>query len=172
MTDATKREEPPEKSGLDGHRLSEFIYGTVTGLVAVAGIDASSGASWLGAASIILVGAAAIWVAHAYSTLFGHRIAEGRRAKVRDLGKALTDSWPIVTAGALLAVPLLPAAIGLWSVDVALLVSSLLGVLVLALVGVAAGVVTHETWPRRLLLAALSAGLGLAVVFVELAVHH
>jgi hypothetical protein len=156
----------------DGHRLSEFIYGTVTGMVAVVGIDASHDVFWLGAALIIVVGAAAIWVAHAYSILLGRRIAEGRRLHAGDLFAALRGSWPIVSAGAILSVPLLFTPLVLWSVNSALWVSSGLGVLILALVGVLAGVVTRETWGRRLILAALSTGLGLGIVAVEFAVHH
>lgn len=157
---------------LDGHRLSEFIYGTVTGMVAVAGVDAGHGATWIGAASIIITGSAAIWIAHAYSRLLGRCIAEGRRAEWRDLWTALRDSWPIVIAGAVLAVPLLPVSVGLWSLETALIGSGVLGVLVLALIGVMAGAVTKETWPRRIWLAVLSAGLGMAVVAVELLAHH
>jgi hypothetical protein len=141
-------------------------------MVAVAGINGSHEASWLGAASLIVTGAVAIWVAHAYSLLISKRVVAGHRLDAHDLGETLAGSWPIVSAGVLLAIPLLPVAVGLWSLDVALWASSLTGVLILALVGIRAGVVTKETWPRRVLLAALSAGLGLAVVAVEFAVHH
>jgi len=168
----------PTRSGavaaprVDGRRASEFIYGTVTGMVAVVGIDAGHGASWLGAVAIIVVGAAAIWIAHAYSTLLGRRIADGRRLEARDLGEALAGSWPIVVVGMVLAVPLIATALGVWSLDTALWASSFVGVLILALVGVLAGVVTRETWPRRVFLAVASAGLGFIVVAVEVAVHH
>ena len=156
----------------DGHRISEFIYGTVTGLVAVAGIDGGQGMPWWSAASIIIVGAVAIWFAHAYSTLFARRIAEGHRLNARVAGRALWGSWPIVVAGAILALPLIPAALGFWSLKTALWASSLVGLLVLALVGFLAGVVTQETWPHRILLALLSLGVGFVVVAVELAIHH
>jgi hypothetical protein len=156
----------------DGHRISEFIYGIVTGLVAVAGIDAGAGISWWGAASIILVGAVAIWLAHAYSTLFARRIAQGHRLNSHVVGTALWGSWPIVVAGSILAVPLIPAAFGFLSIKTALWTSSLVGLALLALVGIFAGVVTKETWPHRVLLAAMSLGLGFMVVVVELAVHH
>lgn len=46
------------------------------------------------------------------------------------------------------------------------------GCLDLALAGILAGAITQETWPRRLLLAVLSAGLGVAMVVIELLVHH
>ena len=62
------------------------------------------------------------------------------------------------------------AALGLYSVDAALLASSALGIAVLALVGFFAE--RNETWPRRVMDAVLSAGLGVGVVAVELLVHH
>ncbi|MEZ4769097.1 MAG: hypothetical protein R2844_11825 [Caldilineales bacterium] len=157
---------------IDGHRLSEFIYGTVMGMVAIAGMSTEHQMSWLEAAAIIVVGAAAIWVAHAYSQVLSRRIAGGQHLQAHDLAETLRGSWPIVTAGLLLILPLLPAAVGLWSVDTGLGLSSALGVVILGVIGVTAGTVTHETWPRRILLAAFTAGLGLVIVAVEFAVHH
>jgi len=172
MVVGTNRNGAVSASRIDGHRLSEFIYGTVTGMVAVAGIDANPQLSWLSAASIIVVGAAAIWGAHAYSILLGRLVAEGRRLKARELLTVLEGSWPIVTAGAVLAAPLLLTAVGLVSLDAALRACSALGVLVLGVVGYLAGVATRETWPRRLVLGGLSAALGLGVVAVEFVVHR
>ncbi len=164
--------EPASRKPLDGHRLSEFIYGLVTGMVAVVGIDAGQTASWWNAALVVLAGAVAIWIAHGYSTLMSRRITTGKRAEGRDLAKALGDSWPVVSAGFVLALPILGAGLGLYQLETALIASSLVGVIFLALIGVAAGVVTRESWPRRILLVLLSSGLGIGVVLVELAVHH
>lgn len=87
-------------------------------------------------------------------------------------GVTLAGSWHIVSAGALLALPMLPVALHLWPLGFALGVSGLVGVAILALAGIVAGIITQETWPRRVLLAVLSAGLGLAIVSIELLVHH
>ena len=160
-----------ERKLLDAHRLSEFVYGTITGMVAINGIDPSH-SSWAEAAAIIIVGAAAIWIAHAYSILLGQRIGSGRRLAGRDFGYALWGSWPIVMAGVMLAFPTLLAAASIWTLTSALRLSGLLGVVILAFVGIIAGAVTRETWTRRLLLAVLSPGLGLVVLGFELAVHH
>jgi hypothetical protein len=157
---------------VDGHRLSEFIYGTVTGMVAVTGISGGREAGWWEAAAIVLVGAIAVWLAHAYSVLIAERVATGHRLGARALRDALRGTLPIVSSGALLAIPILPSAAGMYSVTAALTISSTLGVVVLAFIGLLAGSVTRETWPRRLLLAFLSAGLGLVIVAVELAVRH
>ena len=78
----------------------------------------------------------------------------------------------MVTAGLTLAAPLLGVPLGLYALDRALLVSSGLGVLILALMGVAAGVVAHASRVQRIGLIVLSCGLGLLVVAVGLAVHN
>jgi hypothetical protein len=156
---------------LDAHRLSEFIYGTVTGLVAVAGIDAGSVMEWWKAALVVVSGAVAIWLAHAYASLLGRQIAGGGQPSARALGEALESSWPVVTAGLTLAAPLLGVPLGLYALDRALLISSGFGILILALMGAATGVAAHASRMQRIALIALSCGLGLVVVAVGLAVH-
>lgn len=44
----------------DGHKLSEFIYGTVTGMVAITSMGGSHEMNWLSAAAIVVFGAIAI----------------------------------------------------------------------------------------------------------------
>jgi hypothetical protein len=141
-------------------------------MVAIAGLGTAHEMSWLGAASIILVGALAIWLAHSYSVLLSTRVVSGKLLDRHLIGETLSHSWAIVSAGILIAIPLLPVGIGLWSLEVALGIANGLGIAVLALVGLIAGIVTKEPWPRRILLAALSAGLGIAIVAIEYAVHH
>lgn len=161
------------RAATDGHRLSEFIYGTVTGMVAVAGLSGGSqDAMWWQAGAIIVVGAAAVWVAHAYSQLIGRRMATGHPLTSRDLGQTLRGAWPIVSAGLLLTMPLLLAGIGVCPVGTALRISSVLGVVILALVGWFAGVPNQDSWSRRLVLSAMAAGLGLCVVAAEILVHR
>jgi hypothetical protein len=155
---------------LDGEGVAEFIYGTVTAMVAVGGIQAGHDVTWLGAVEIIALGAVAIWIAHAYSELVAHRVSVARRLRAHDLLSVLGTSWPIVFAGVLLAVPLLGPALGWYSVDAALSASHGIGIAVLAFVGLFAE--RSESWARRVMLAMLSAGLGLAVVAVKLVIHH
>jgi hypothetical protein len=162
----------PKRKRLDGHRLSEFIYGTVTGMVAIVGIDSGGDVGWLEAALIVVTGATAIWIAHSYASLLSRRITAGRSGGLRDMAEALSGSWPIVTAGLFLAAPLFGVGLGIYGVGSALLASSALGVLILAMLGFVAGGVAQEGWRRRLLHVVFSCGLGVAVILVELAVHH
>jgi hypothetical protein len=156
--------------GVDTHRLTEFIYGTVTGIVALAGVGHERPTpAWWQAAAIAIVGAGAVWLAHAYSIFLAQRLTDEHALNPRDLGQGLRASWPLVAAGILLSVPLLFAGLRLCSMSTALGISRGLGITVLAVLGWCAAV---GAWPRRLLLAVLSAGLGLAVVAVELAVHR
>jgi hypothetical protein len=156
--------------GVDPHRLTEFIYGTVTGIVALAGVGHETPTpAWWQAAAIVIVGAAALWLAHAYSMFLAQRLTDEYPLKPRDLGQGLRASWPLVGAGILLSLPLLFAGLRLCSMSTALAISRGLGIAVLAVLGWTAAM---GVWHRRLLLAALSAGLGLGVVAVELAVHR
>ena len=157
---------------LDAHRLSEYIYGTVSGLVAVAGVDAGSVAEWWKAVLVVVSGAVAIWLAHAYAMLISRQIAVGGQPSAHALREALESSWPVVTAGLTLAAPLFGVPLGLYGLDRALLVSSALGVLILALMGVAAGAAARASRIQRLALIVLSCGLGVLVVAVGLAVHN
>lgn len=157
---------------VDGHRLAEFVYGTVTGLVAVTGLGAHPEGGWASAAGIVVAGAIAIWLAHGYSIMLSKRLTRGRRLSSQEIGHVFGGSWPIVIAGIVLAVPMLLSGLGLWALDTAVSVSGWLAVAILALVGLLAGAIAHETWPRRLLIAGTYAGLGLLVVAVEFVVHH
>ena len=156
----------------DGHKLSEFVYGTVAGMVAISGLDGGHGASWLQTGAIILFGSAAIWLAHSYALLVGHRIASAQQVTGRDLANFLSGSWPIVVAGFVLCLPLPGTALGIWSLSTALRISGFLGLAMLALVGILSGIASKETWPRRLFLAFVSTALGLFVLIVELLAHH
>ena len=157
---------------LNAHKLSEFIYGTVTAMVAVAGISEGHDTSWSDAMLIVVAGAFAIWLAHAYATLMGRRAASGKRSDRADLWRALTDSWPIVTAGVMVSLPLVLAGIGVLDLDAALWACSLVGLVILALVGILAGKMSQETWPYRVFMALLSAGLGFLIVAIEYLVRH
>lgn len=157
---------------IDGHRLTEFIYGTVTAFVAVAGIDIEHLPSWYTAALMVITGGVAIWLAHAYATLMSNRITSGKRIKGRDIAEALYSSWPIVTAAILVALPFIGAPLSLYTMNTAVWLANIVGVLILLLVGIAAGSIAQESWSRRVLLAIISVGLGLLIVTIKLAIPH
>lgn len=156
----------------DGHLLSEFIYGVVTGMIALEGLGNGEGKTPLGAIAVVVAGALVIWLAHAYSISIARRVAVAHRLAGRDVWEVLAGSWPIVGAGFILSIPMFLALLGVIKLSLALDAASLIGVAPLALVGALAGAVTNETVGRRILLAALSAGLGIVVVLVEFLVRR
>jgi hypothetical protein len=162
----------PSGRVIDAHRLAEFVYGTVTGLVAIAGIGGHPESGWLGTTVAVVTGATAIWLAHGYSILLSKRVTLGRRLTGGDIAHVFSGSWPIVTAGFVLALPILASGLGLWDLEMGITLSGYVGIGVLALVGLLAGAIANETWSRRLLLAAISGSFGFAVVAIEYVVHH
>jgi hypothetical protein len=158
---------------IDSDRLSGFIYGITTGLVALgaAGSREADG-TWWEVATGVLLGVAALWVAHGYCELLSHNAVTGRRLKLHELRAVLSSSWAILLAGVLLSAPLLLAGLGIVSVGTATDVSRALGVTALGVIGYHAERTGKHHWSRRLLLAGLSAGLGLAVVGAELLLDH
>ena len=107
-----------------------------------------------------------------YCELLSHGVVAGRRLELHELRAVLSSSWPILMAGLSLSAPLLPAGLGIVSVGTAANVSRALGVTVLGLIGFFAERTGKHHWGRRLLLAGLSAVLGLVVVGAELLVHN
>lgn len=174
MNDSRLAESPDEARLLriDASRLSEFVYGTVTGMVAVAGLSGGHEVEWTGAVGIVVMGAVAIWLAHAYSKVVTLRVTTQHRVAGEEIRDVLLESWPIVIAGVLLSIPFLATGAGLWTMDTALVLSSAIGVALLGVIGSIAGRISHERPVRRLVIAAVYVALGLFVVLVEYIVHH
>lgn len=156
---------------LDPHRLTEFIYGTVTAMVAVAGIDVVDGFEWHEAAATVIGGSVAIWIAHAYAGMMGHRVSSGSRLGLRALAHALRSTWPVAAAGVIVALPLAGAGLGLYDIPRALTACQGVSIAILACVGWAAGRASRANWAHQALLIALSCGLGLLVVALKNVLH-
>lgn len=157
---------------INRRRVSEFIYGIITAMVVIASLVQERQEAWWDAFLIIVAGAAAIWIAHSYAEVVGNRITAKRRLTWLDIGEALSESWPIVTSGFIVAAPLLLAGVGIITVSVSLTLCNILGIAILAVAGYLAGWLSNETFWYRMLLAAESAAIGAAVVAVEYIVHH
>lgn len=156
----------------DRHSLSEFAYGVITAMVVIAALVQEREDTWWQAFLIIVAGSAAVWIAHSYAEILGERLALRRRLVGRDFAEAMRRSWPIVSSGAIVALPTLLPAIGLTSVETSLTLSNLVGIAILAVGGYVAGMFTNERQTYRILLAAASAGVGVVVVAIEYIVHH
>jgi len=172
MSTVHDQDKATHHSAIDTERLSEFIYGTITALIAVAATIGDAGVSWGAAAAVIVVGAAVVWLAHGYSKAIAARATTHQHLSGHDIGGILYVSWPIVIAGVVVAAPLLLSAIGLIEVTAALRISNVVGILTLALVGWRAGVASGDNLLHRLWLAMVSIALGLMVVALEFLLHH
>ena len=151
--------------------ISELVYGTLAVLIAIAGLEVAGGASPTGAGAIILVGALATWVAHAYATSLGHRAALGRQASAGQIHLALRHHWTIVLAAIPSVILLGGASLGFWSSGAAMGISNAAGIAVLAGAGWMAARVAGVNLSGKVSSTILTASIGLGIVAVERLLH-
>ena len=129
---------------------SELVYGTITVLIAMAGVEIAGNGDATRAGAIVLVGSVATWLAHAYSAVLGRRAILGRQASMAEIGGALRKAWPIMIAAIPSIVAIFGAQLGWWPYPAALLFSNGAGIAVLAGAGWMAGRAAHETLPATI----------------------
>jgi hypothetical protein len=158
------------------HRATEFVYGTIAVLIVIAGIDISgidiSGTRSAAAPAIILVAAIATWLAHAYAETLGLQLTTGRSTRPADIGRALRGAFPIVVAALPATAVTLGSVLGFWTMRTSVLVANILALLVLAAAGWFAARGTGDTRIESFVSAVVSTSIGLAIVAMELLVHH
>lgn len=169
----TSAEAGAEQEAYRTKRVSEFVYGVISAMIAIAGlIESSYSESGLSAAVAVIAGAAAIWLAHSYSDWLGEHVrAKGKHGFVGVL-RSLRASWPIVLAGFLLATPVALSETGAWSVSVGLTLGNVIGMVMLFMLGLAAARLAQLDAARTAAMTLLTVAIGGAVIAVEQAVHH
>ena len=151
--------------------FADYIYGTISTLVAVAGLTFETHPEALTTAGIIVVGAVAIWFAHTLSRVVVKPSWQDLTVTWSDVRGELESSWPIVSAAIPAVLIFAIAGLGVWSVPVAFVLTDVVGVLALAVVGVGtAGSRQHSSLRRVLYVAALVA-VGATIVILESLVH-
>jgi hypothetical protein len=168
-SDARRREEPAPSRSVDW--LADYVYGTMSTLVAIAGLTFETHPEALTTAGVVVVGALAIWLAHALSRLVTTRAWNQlvlRRSDVRD---QLLGSWSILAAAIPATVIFTLAGLDLWTVKTAFTVAEVVGVLALAVVGI--GTVGGKERPlgRRVLYVVGLVAVGVMIVLLESVVH-
>lgn len=160
-------------------RAQAFIYGTITTLVAMAGLELVGEPTVGAVAAIVVAGAVATWLAHSYATLIGRGlIAPGAtagsnaRTVVGRFASAMHASAPILYAAIPALVAFALAALGVWSLTTAIWVGNLAGIVVMGATSVAAARAHHATRLAQILSVVVTTVLGLLIVAVEYAVHH
>jgi hypothetical protein len=158
------------------HRATEFVYGTIAVLIVIAGIDVSgidmSGSRASAAPAIVLVAAIATWFAHAYAETLGLQLTTGRSTSRADIGRALRGSFPIVLAALPATAMSVGALLSLWAPRTSIVLANGLALLVLAAAGWFAARGSGDTRFQSLVSALVSTSIGLAIVAMEVLVHH
>jgi hypothetical protein len=153
-------------------RTSELVYGTLTALIALAGVEVAGLTSPTRAGAIILIGAIATWFAHAYAAVLGRRAALGRPASTVEIAHALRSAWPIVLAALPSFFAVAGARLGWWSGAAAVIFSNVAGIAVLAAAGWLASQAAGEGLRGRLGSSIVTASFGLGIVALELLIHQ
>jgi uncharacterized membrane protein HdeD (DUF308 family) len=153
------------------HWLSSYVYGTISTLVAIAGLTFETNPGALTTAGVVVVGAVAIWLAHALSQLVVLPSWEKLELRMADVKMELRNSWSILIAAIPATFIFILAGAHVFKVKTAFTVAEAVGVLALAVVGIGtAGGRSHSTGRRVLYVAGL-VSVGLVIVVLESAVH-
>ena len=158
----------------DHHR--EYRYGpAVYGSILVASLvgamfeqDASAQVMTLSLVSSIVI----FWIAHAWSEVIGERLAHGHRFDRARIWSIAVEEWPLVESGVLPALVIGLAWLGVFSRDTATILALAVAILQLLGWGMLAGHRTQATWAAAIGIGAVDAALGIAIVALEIAVHH
>jgi hypothetical protein len=153
------------------HWLADYVYGTISTLVAIAGLTFETNPGALTTAGVVVVGALAIWLAHSLSRMVirqsWHRLDLSVAEVIGDLGR----SWPIAAAALPATVIFTLAGIHLFTVRTAFGVAETVGVLALAVVGVGTTGGSGRSAMRRALYVVGLVSVGVAIVLFEALVH-
>jgi hypothetical protein len=151
--------------------LADYVYGTISTLVAIAGLTFETNPGALTTAGVVVVGAVAIWLAHALSRLVILSSWQSLRLRMGDVVHDLRGSWSIVSAAIPATLVFTLAGIHLWTVRTAFALAEIIGVLALAVVGIGTTAGNRRTLARRALYVAGLVGVGVTIVLFELLVH-
>jgi hypothetical protein len=153
-------------------RLQEFVYGTITVMVAIGALNGRHLDSARNAIVIILGTALATWFAHTFAAVIGVHVRERRVVTRHETVTEFRQSWRVVTAAFPANIMLVLAEAGVFSLRFALVASTCMAVIALIAVGVIAATRSSFT-PLGVLGYAVGAGaIGLLIAAVEVAIHH
>ncbi len=151
--------------------LADYVYGTISTLVAIAGLTFETNPHALNTAGVVVVGAVAIWLAHGLSQLVILRSWQNLELRRSDVRAELRGSWAIVTAAIPATIILTLAGLHLWTVKTAFVLAEIVGVLALAVVGFGTAGGRGRPMGRRLLYIGGLALVGVLIVMLELLTH-
>jgi hypothetical protein len=153
------------------HWLADYVYGTISTLVAIAGFTFQTNPGELTTAGVVVVGAVAIWLAHALSRVVTMGSWQHLRLQPRDVIRELWGSWSIVVAAIPATIVFTLAGAHLWTMKTAFAVAEVVGVLALAAVGIGTTAGSERPVIRRVIYVAGLVAVGVMIVLFELLVH-
>jgi hypothetical protein len=153
------------------HWLADYVYGTISTLVAIAGLTFETNPGALTTAGVVVVGAVAIWLAHALSRLVTMRSWRQLTLSRADVRAVLLSSWSILAAAIPATVVFTLAGLGLFEVRTAFIVAEVVGVLALAVVGIGTAGGAELPAGRRVLYVVGLVAVGVMIVLLESVVH-
>ena len=153
--------------------LQEFVYGTLTVMVAIGGLVGSSEPPTARRSIAVILGVAfATMLAHTFAALTGMHVANRRAVRRAEAIVELGHSWRIVLAAVPSIVVLALSATGLYSTVTAMRVSNGLAVLALIVIGLIAARRAGSSLFTSVVFVTLATVMGLVIVAIELFVHH
>jgi len=155
-----------------GERLAGFIYGTLV-VLAMVTVGAKAYPDRPGRiAALVLVTSVVFWLAHVYAHGVGRSVSRGERLSLAELGHIARHEGAIVEAALPPVAPLLLAALGVISTDVAVWTAFGLGLVVLAVQGWEFARAERMGWLGTSTAVAANLGFGLLLVGVKLLLTH
>jgi hypothetical protein len=151
--------------------LADYVYGTISTLVAIAGLTFEVNPGALTTAGVVVVGAIAIWLAHGLSQLVTLRSWQNLQLTPADVTSELRGSWPIVAAAIPATAVFILAGAGVFEVKTAFTLAEVVGVLALAVVGIGTAGGRDRPLVRRFAYIVALVSVGVLIVLLELAVH-
>lgn len=161
----------PRKPAKGVNWLAHYVYGTIATLVAIAGLTFDTNPGALTTASVVIVGALAIWMAHTLSVLVSKRSHNHLELSAADVMAELRDSWAIVTASLPATAVFILAGMHVWSMHTAFVLADMVGVLALAIVGIGTAGGSERPLSRRIAYVVAIVLVGVAIVLLEASVH-
>jgi hypothetical protein len=152
--------------------LASAIYGQIL-LLTILGVERNAdGVTAERVLIVVLTSQLVFWLAHAYAETLGHQLSIEDRITRRRIREVMVREWPIAQSAAPTVVLMTLALLDVMGTATAIDIATGLAVVSLFGWGFAAARRSHDTLAHQLLVGSASAGLGLVIVALELAIHH
>jgi hypothetical protein len=153
--------------------LQEFVYGTITVLVALGALGGAKTEPVPREAIAVIIGVSfATLLAHSFSAVMALHVRLRRPAHSGEIRNQLSHSWRIVLAAIPALVTYFVAELGVISATAATRISVALAVLALMWMGLLAAKRSQSTFLGGVMFVGAATLIGLCIVAIEIYVHH